>query len=546
MKAGRILIQLGLLCVAMLPVAVQAQFTFATNNGAIIITGYTGVPTALNIPSTTNGYSVTSIGADAFQFCSSLASVTIPDSVTNIGHGAFAFCGNLNCITIPDSVIRIGSYAFWNCTNLTSATISTNIASIDVSAFESCVKLTNAAIPIGVTNIGSSAFQNCFNLSSVTIHANVAGVGRYAFDACGSLTAILVDLENTNYTSMDGVLLNRSQTALIQCPGGKAGSYTVPSSVANIGNLAFDSCAGLASVAISNGVTSIGDSAFASCANLTSVTIPASVTNIGSYAFDDCGSLMAIVVDPQNTNYSSADGMLLNSSQSVLIQCPAGKAGSCTPPNTVTNIGNFAFDSCSDLTSVAISNGVITIGCYAFRACRGLTSMTIPGNVNIIRDHAFEECTSLTNVTIDANANRGSIRNYAFASCTNLLAVLIRGNSPYTNDAVNVFDGDSMATVFYLPLTFWWSSTFDGLPTALWPIQVQGAQTTFGLPTGQFGFTINWAGGLTVHVYACTNLANNIWTLVGTNTLDANGSAYFSDAQWTNYPSRYYFVVYGL
>jgi hypothetical protein len=540
MKAGRIPIQVWLLCAAMLPAVAQAQFTFTTNNGAITITGYTGFGGAVTVPGTINGRTVSSIGNEAFYQCTNLQSVTIPDSVTNIGHGAFAFCGNLNCITIPDSVTRIGTYAFWNCTNLTSATLSTNIASIDVSAFESCVNLTNAAIPIGVTNIGNSAFQNCFNLSSVTIYAKVAGVGRNALDACGSLTAILVAPENANYTSMDGVLLNKSQTALIQCPGGKAGSYTVPNSVANIGNFAFDSCAVLASVAISSGLTSIGDSAFASCASLTSVTIPGSVTNIGSYAFDDCGSLTAITVDPQNTNYSSVDGVLLNSGRTTIIQCPAGKVGSYTPPGTVTNIGNFAFDSCSDLTGVAISNGVITIGCCAFRACRSLTSISIPGSVNLIRDHAFEECTGLTNVTIGANASRGYIRNYAFASCTNLLAVLFRGNSPYTNDAANVFAGDSRATVFYLPLTFWWSSTFDGLPTAFWPIQVQGIQT------GQFGFTINWAGDLTVHVYACTNLENNIWTLVGTNKLDANGSAYFSDPQWTNYPSRYYFVVYGL
>jgi hypothetical protein len=530
------------LCVALLPAVAQAQFTFVTNSGAITITGYTGSGVVVSIPSATNGLPVSSIGSEAFYQCTYLQSVTIPDSVTNIGHGAFAFCGNLNCITIPDSVTLIGTYAFWNCTNLTSATMSTNIASIDVSAFESCINLTNAAIPIGVTNIGNSAFQNCFNLPSVTIHANVAGVGRYAFDACGSLTAILVDPENTNYTSIDGVLLNGSQTALIQCPGGKAGSYTVPNSVANIGNFAFASCAALASVAISNGVTSIGDSAFASCASLMGVTIPGSVTNIGSYAFDDCGSLTAIVVDPQNTNYSSVDGVLLNSRQTALFQCPAGKIGSCTIPNTVTNIGNFAFDSCSGLTSVTIPNGVINIGCYAFLGCRSLTGVAIPGSVNIIREHAFENCSSLTNLTMGANVYRSYIQDYAFASCTNLMGVFFRGNSPFTNDSLNVFSGDSKATVYYFPGTFFWNSTFDGLPTALWPPQMQSVGTTFGPQTGQFSFLINWASGWNIVVSACTNLANPVWVAVSTNTLDTNGSSYFSDSQWTNYRSRYYYV----
>jgi len=70
------------------------RFTFTTNNGTISITGYTGTNYDVSIPSTTNGYPVTTIVSSEFGILgpsSSVTNVTIPDSVTNIGFGAFEF-----------------------------------------------------------------------------------------------------------------------------------------------------------------------------------------------------------------------------------------------------------------------------------------------------------------------------------------------------------------------------------------------------------------------------------------------------------------------
>jgi hypothetical protein len=83
------------------------------------------------------------------------------------------------------------------------------------------------------------------------------------------------------------------------------------------------------------------------------------------------------------------------------------------------------------------------------------------------------------------------------------------------------------------------TSAVTGLPTTLWTPQVQTSGPSFGVRTNQFGFTITWASGMTVVVEACTNLANPIWSPVGTNSL-TSGSSYFSDPQWTNYPIRFY------
>ena len=78
------------------------------------ITKYTGSATALDIPSKIDGYTVTSIGEDAFWNCTSLTSVTIPDSVTRIDSGAFASCTSLTSVTIPDSVTSMGRSVFYD------------------------------------------------------------------------------------------------------------------------------------------------------------------------------------------------------------------------------------------------------------------------------------------------------------------------------------------------------------------------------------------------------------------------------------------------
>ena len=67
-----------------------------------------------------NTYSLTSIGDNAFEDCSSLTSITIPEGVTSIGYGAFAACDSLTSITIPNSVTNIGNYAFSMSRSLTS------------------------------------------------------------------------------------------------------------------------------------------------------------------------------------------------------------------------------------------------------------------------------------------------------------------------------------------------------------------------------------------------------------------------------------------
>ncbi len=487
------------------------------------------------------------MGDWAFSACG-LTNITIPNSVTSIGLGTFQLCSFLTRAVIGNRVAGIRNETFLNCVNLKSVTIGTNVTSIGDYAFSGCTSLMSITIPNGTTNLGSYAFNYCYNLTNVTIPNGVIGIGDWAFDTCQSLTRVVF-----------------------------------PPSLKRIGEGAFNVCVNLTNVTISEGLRSIGDGAFNSC-GLKTVTLPGSVTNIGLTVFRYCYPLAAITVSPLNPAYASSNGVLFNKGRTVLIQYPIARAGSYTIPGTVTNIGPFSFAGASLLTNVVIPSGVTRIERAAFASGVGLTSLSLPDSVvhigesafsdcdrmtdlvigrgvEIIGDAAFYHCASLTNLTIpDGVKHIGQGAFYwcpslakvtvsktvttigasAFANCAALQAMYFLGNAPVSGSAFGFY----YPRVYYLPGTTGWGPSFDGATTALWLLPkplIVNFGPSFGVRTNRFGFIVSWATNLSVAVEACTNLAVPVWSPLATNTLPG-GWFYFSDPEWTNYPSRIYRV----
>ena len=567
------------LLLMLLPAVVQAQFTFTTNNGAITITGYTGPGGTVIIPDTTNGYPVTSIGGGAFSStnitsvtipgsitsigdgafygCIKLASLTIPSSITNIGAAAFNSCLSLTNVAIPASVTSIGDYAFFYCTNLTaiavdaanpsyssadgvlfnkdqttliqfpfgktgSYSIPGSVTSLADEAFgmndhgqypfpySACAGLTNLFIPGSVTNIGDHAFSHCTGLVGVTLANGVSSLGTNAFSWCSNLIGITIPSSVAGigdsafyYSGLTQVTIPGSVTkfglgAFAVCSS--LTSVTIQDGVTGIGVAGFNFCTNLTCIAIPDSLTSIGERAFWFCTGLTNATIGCNVTNIGQFAFSACASLMSISVSPHNMFYGSVDGVLFNKDHTTLIQFPSGRGGSYTVPSGVTNIGDYAFGT--------------------YDPPPGYSFFYAPSYVN------------LTNIIVPSSVITIGYDN--FYSLNNLTRIYFEGNAPFNPNSLSY---GFHITVYYLPGTTGWDTTFATFPTALWLPTMQTSDGSFGVQTNQFGFNIQWASGQTVVAEASTNLVD--WQPVQTNTL-TSGTSYFSDPQWTNYPGRFY------
>jgi hypothetical protein len=574
----------------------DSAFAYSTNLTSVTIPdnvtsiGNYAFFSCASLKNATIGNGVTNIGDGAFQY-SGLTSVSIPNSVTSIGEFTFAYSTSLTSITINSTVI--GSYDFRYCTSLTNLTMGNSVTSIGDVAFAGCTSLTSLTINNGVASIGDGAFEFC-GMTNVTIPNSVTNFGQYVFYGCSNLTAISVETNNPDYSSLNGVLFDKSQITLIEYPPGNgATSYAIPNSVANIGNWAFEALANLTNITIPYGVTNIGDEAFG-YGGLTTVIIPDRVTSIGSYAFNQCTNLMTITIGNSVTSIGDQAFNYCTNLTSVIIPNSVANIGdwafaSCasltnvTIPNSVTNLGDGAFTWCANLTNISIGNGVISIGADAFASsglmsvaipnsvtnighyafngcvnlthvaignavtsiaegtfdgCANLTSVSIPNSVASIGFAAFVYCTGLTNVTIPNSVT--NLGDLAFGECTNLSSLYFQGDAPNL-DGTSVFLGDNV-TIYYLPGTSGWGPIFGGVPTMLW--------TTFyplilnrhlGIQTNQFGFTVSWATNLSVIVDATVDLKNPNWLPLTTNVLNG-GTFSFTDPQWMNYPVRFYRV----
>ena len=464
--------------------------TFNPLSGGI---GDSAFQNCTKLATVTIGENVTTIGGSAFESDTALTTVTNnSDLITVIDYKAFKGCTKLKAFRFPVALTELDGSAFENCTALEAAdfssvtsqeiairyafknsgiktvTFGTTPVALSDSAFENCKNLTNVTILANVTYYstapsgaykkepGESAFKGCVGLTTVDYRSALA-IPKNMFNGCTALTSVTI---NGNVTGIGA-------GAFQNCA--KLQSIALPAGVTEIAGNTFSGCSALTTVNFEN-ILTIGAGAFQNCAELTSVEFPAELESIGANAFNGCNSLASVTFNSEpaigaaafvgcadSLAITTVDGGAMTFENGALYSGTTlvayyGKATSLTVkdgttaiaanvfngnttlqsvtlPNTVAEIGEKAFYTCTALTTINLRN-VKTIGKYAFAGTSKLPmklaneSADVAGlyiGADTILDYAFQYCTSLTEVAFfGSNVNIGAS---AFESCTALNVV---------------------------------------------------------------------------------------------------------------------------
>ena len=341
-------------------------------------------------------------------------------------------------------------------------------------AFSSCSSLTSITIPNSVTEIGSRAFEGCTGLTSITIPNSVTKIGSSAFEGCTGLTSITIpnSVTEIGYDAFDDTEWYRKQPFGLIYAGRVAYKYK--------GKMPYGT-----EIILREGTIGIAECAFgaipglwSSCTGLTSIIIPNTVTNIGKYAFLGVEALTSIVIPNSVTKIGDGAFRGCKGLTSVII------------PNSVTMMGKEVFQYCESLTSINIPNSVTYISEGTFEGCKRLYSFSIPNSITKIEKNAFKDCTGLTSITIPNSVTEIG----GFPGCTSLKSISIP--SSVTMIGEGAFSGCTGLTSITIPnsVTKIGGGAFrecEGLTSIILPNSVTmiGEGAFFGC-TGLTSFTI--------------------------------------------------------
>ena len=455
---------------------VADQFTYQINNdGACSIVGYQGDATALDIPSTLNGITVSSVAAGAFKN-KGLEAVTVPENVTSIGEGAFDGC-NLLQVFLPswDAYdVFAASESGYSCGEDTLYFVSPkgdsrSFGPGDDTGFGIAAKKQidvksawcEITLPSGET-VRAEMIKNDRGQWRLIVDASWVGNGNCEVngfvysDASGNETTILTTgfFGAYDFTWSD----NGDGTCTVTGALGRSAELAVPAElgglkVSAIGEGAFNGASWIESLSLPEGLRSIGKSAFKDCASLKSADLPEGLSCLGLWAFEGCASLESARV-----------------------------------PGSVGSI-DAAFNGCTSLGSVELGEGLESLQGMDFYGCASLESVKLPSTLRSIGMYSFSGCSSLASVELPASVDvgTGAFQGLAEGSVLRVptweLFYKLDRNSTY-------LDPDRTAVAYSGPTTVYGTSlTLEGeigvnlyvaLPDSI--LNLNGAYAMVGMP----------------------------------------------------------------
>ena len=397
-------------------------------------------------------------GTGVYRDCSNLPSATLPEGMTRIPDQMFSGCSKLRRVTIPTTMTSIGTEAFSGCNWLKTVRFygtTTQWDAIEIGAGNE--KLLEAELEGVLTTSGTCGENAVWELSEDFTTLTISGTGAvtsHPWDNAAALVQTVIvgdgitalcDSALYGFNAVTEIRLPQTLTEIgascfhgnsalthLELPAGltKLGEGTfsscanlefmaIPEGITEIPDELFSWCGKLVSVELHDGITAIGSGAFQMCRSLSEIDIPAGLTKLGGDAFLDCDSLTEFVWPEAITFVGTA---LRSSGIRELVL-----------PETVTHIGMYAFDGCTNLEKITIPDSVTSFDEYAFRSTTSLSEIHIPQGITVIPFSCFNN-SGLREVILPEGVT--TIERYAFQSCDELERVVLPESLTSISDEV--------------------------------------------------------------------------------------------------------------